>query len=97
MLKVAVQFDYYTYSGSINTYSLMKAKLTITVDRDLIPDAKSYARSRGKSLSQLVEDELRRAIAEREEGFAQRWRGRFRAADGKDDRFAVLAKKYLDP
>ncbi len=56
-----------------------------------------YARSRGTSLSQLVEDGLRQAIAERDAGFAQRWRGRFRAADGEDDRFALLAKKYLDP
>jgi len=75
----------------------MKAKLTITVDEKLIPQAKRYARSRGQSLSQFVEDGLRQAITSREEGFAQRWRGRFRAADGKDDRFALLAKKYLDP
>ena len=74
----------------------MKAKLTITVDEDLIPQAKLYARSRGQSLSQLVEDGLRQAIAEQEAGFAQRWRGRFRAAQGEDDRFAQLAKKYLD-
>lgn len=74
----------------------MKAKLTITVDEELIPEAKRYARSRGKSLSQLVEDGLRQAMAERAEGFAQRWRGRFRAAEGDDERFTRLAKKYLD-
>jgi hypothetical protein len=73
----------------------MKAKLTITVDEKLIPEAKRYARSRGKSLSQVVEDRLRQAIAERDAGFAQRWRGRFKAADGVDDRFIHLAKKYL--
>ena len=74
----------------------MKAKLTITVDEKLIPEAKRYARSRGQSLSGLIEDRLRQAIAERDVGFAQRWRGRFRAASGGDDRFAQLAKKYLD-
>jgi hypothetical protein len=75
----------------------MKAKLTITVDEELIPEAKRFARSRGKSLSQLVEDGLRQAIAEREQSFAQRWRGRFRAAHGEDERFARLTKKYLKP
>lgn len=72
----------------------MKAKLTITVDENLIPEAKRYARSRGQSLSQVVEDGLRKTIAEGDAGFAQRWRGRFRAADGDDERFALLAQKY---
>ena len=96
VLKAAAQVDYYTYSLHKNTYSPMKAKLTITVDEELIPEAKRHARSRGQSLSQLVEDGLRQAIAERGAGFSQRWRGRFRAAQGDDDRFAQLAKKYLD-
>ena len=91
-----MQFGYYTYISSEYTYSPMKAKLTITVDEELIPEAKRFARSRGTSLSQLVEDELRKAIADRDDGFAQRWRGRFRAAKGEDERFARLAKKYLD-
>ena len=95
--RVVTQFDYYTYSDHRHTYSPMKAKLTITVDEELIPEAKRHARSCGQSLSQLVEDGLRRAIAERDTGFAQRWRGRFRAARGEDARFAHLAKKYLDP
>ncbi len=92
-----MQLDYYTYIDQEYTYSPMKAKLTITVDKELIPAAKRYARSRGKSLSQLVEDGLRQAVAQRDEGFAQRWRGRFRAAHGEDERSARLAKKYLDP
>ena len=37
----------------------MKQKLTITVDSDLLPVAKRYARSRGVSLSSLVEQSLR--------------------------------------
>ncbi len=74
----------------------MKAKLTITVDEELIPEAKRYARSRGKSLSQLVEDELRGVIAGSEKGFSERWRGRFRPIAGGDERFAQLAKKYLE-
>ena len=39
----------------------MKSKLTITVDADLIPAAKRYARSRGVTLSSLVEKALREA------------------------------------
>jgi hypothetical protein len=73
----------------------MKAKLTITVDEELIPEAKRFARSRGKSLSQLVEDRLREAIADGEPAFAERWRGRFRAVRRDDDRFDYLARKYL--
>ena len=37
----------------------MKQKLTVTVDAELIPAAKRYARSRGVSLSSLVEQSLR--------------------------------------
>jgi post-segregation antitoxin (ccd killing protein) len=37
----------------------MKQKLTITVDGELVPMAKRYARSRGVSLSSLIETELR--------------------------------------
>ena len=33
----------------------MKRKLTITVDADVIPMAKHYARARGVSLSSLIE------------------------------------------
>ncbi len=95
-IEGAAQLDYYTYIDHEYTYSAMKAKLTITVDEKLIPEAKRHARSRGQSLSQLVEDRLRQAIAEHDAGFARRWRGRFRAAHGDDDRFAQLAKKYLD-
>ena len=69
-LKTALEIEYYTYSHGNYTYSPMKAKLTITVDEDLIPQAKLHARSRGQSLSQLVEDGLRQAIAEQEAGFA---------------------------
>ena len=37
----------------------MKQKLTITVDAELVPIAKRYARSRGVSLSSLIEQSLR--------------------------------------
>ncbi len=74
----------------------MKRKLTITVDEELIPVAKRHARSRGMSLSSLIENSLREATTQRSESFAARWRGKFRPADRNDPRYDALAKKYLD-
>lgn len=73
----------------------MKTKLTVTVDRDLLPRAKRYARSRGISLSHLIEDALRTASAQESQSFSERWRGKFRPADRDDARYRALATKYL--
>ncbi len=74
----------------------MKQKLTITVDSDLLPAAKRYARSRGVSLSSLVELSLREMTAGTAPSFASRWRGKFRPAGREDDpRYDALARKYL--
>ncbi len=74
----------------------MKQKLTITVDAELVPAAKRYARARGVSLSSLIEQSLRELAGEGAPSFSARWRGKFRAAERKDDpRYAALAKKYL--
>ena len=72
----------------------MKAKLTVTIDEDLIPKAKDRARQEGLSLSRLIERALRQLTAEDEPTFSQRWRGRFRLAARKDERYAALARKY---
>ena len=74
----------------------MKQKLTITVDAELLPIAKRYARSRGVSLSSLIEQSLREVAGEDASSFASRWKGKFRAAGRDDDpRYDALAKKYL--
>lgn len=73
----------------------MKAKLTITIDEDLVPRAKSRARAEGISLSRFVETSLRQACAEDQESFSERWRGKFVAAERGDERYRALAKKYL--
>ena len=73
----------------------MKRKLTITVDGDLLPRAKQYARSRGVSLSSLVEASLREIAADDTPSFASRWRGRFEASSRDDSRDDGLARKYL--
>ena len=75
----------------------MKQKLTITVDADLLPLAKRYARSRGVSLSSLIEQSLREIAGDYAPSLASRWRGKFQAADREDDpRYSALARKYLE-
>ena len=73
----------------------MKRKLTITVDGELLPRAKQYARARGVSLSSLIEASLREFAGEDAPSFASRWRGRFVAASRNDGRYEALARKYL--
>ena len=73
----------------------MKQKLTITVDAELLPRAKRYARSRGVSLSSLIEQSLREVAGGHAPSFVSRWRDKFRAAERDDPRYDALAKKYL--
>ncbi len=73
----------------------MKKKLSITVDAELFPLAKRYARSRGVSLSSLIEQSLREMTGENTQSFASRWRGKFRVAERDDARYEALAKRYL--
>lgn len=74
----------------------MKAKLTVSIDEELIPKAKRFARGRGISLSELVETSLRSVTAEDESpSFSERWRGKFQSADRQDERYKALAKRYL--
>ena len=77
-------------------FDSMKQKLTITIDADMLPVAKRYARSRGVSLSSLVEQFLREIAGESTPSFSSRWRGKFRAAEHEGDaRYDALARKYL--
>jgi post-segregation antitoxin (ccd killing protein) len=74
----------------------MKSKLTVSIDEDLVPEAKRFARSRGVSLSQLIEEALREEMAPSgQPGFAERWRGELRLAERDDDRYRRLTRKYL--
>ena len=75
----------------------MKQKLTITVDAELLPAARRYARSRGVSLSSLVERSLREMAGKDSPSFSSRWRGKFRPAERDDDpRYDALASKYIE-
>ncbi|MFQ5789578.1 MAG: DUF6364 family protein [Acidobacteriota bacterium] len=73
----------------------MKTKLTVTIDEALLPKAKSYARSRGVSLSQLIEQALRAMSSAEQSCFSRRWRGKLRPANRRDERYRRLAEKYL--
>lgn len=77
---------YYTYT--------MKTKLTITVDRDLVPRAKRYARARGVSLSSLIEAALSDMAAAPGPTFSERWRGALELTQRDDPRYRALAEKY---
>lgn len=72
-----------------------KSKLTVTIDRELIPRAKRYARQRGVSLSSLIEDALRELSSEGRAPFSERWTGAFVPAERDDERYRRLANKYL--
>ena len=73
----------------------MKTKLTLTVEKSLIPKSKVYARRMGKSVSQLVEDLLREKIGENKERFSERWRGRFKSEPRETPRYEKLSERYL--
>lgn len=73
----------------------MKQKLTVTVDPEVLVAAKRHARSRGVSLSALIERVLREEAVGGEPSFASRWKGRLRAAGRDDPRYDALARKYL--
>lgn len=73
----------------------MKRKLTITVDAEVLDEAERSARSRGLSLSALIETSLRETLADEPTSFAARWRGAFRPAEREDPRYQALARKYL--
>lgn len=73
----------------------MKNKLTVTVDKDLIPKAKAYARLHGTSLSEIIEETFKRLSGRKGTSFSDRWRGKFTVARKNDHRFKKLSEKYL--
>lgn len=73
----------------------MKTKVTLTIDQDLLPKAKHYAQLQGISLSELVENSLRRVTTQQQSSFSSRWRGKFKSANKTSARYQQLAKKYL--
>src|SRR5262249_23406609 len=73
----------------------MKTKLTLTIDEDLIPQAKRYAEARRDSLSGLVEKALQDLTQTQEIPFSKRWRGKFKASRRASTRYKALSWRYL--
>lgn len=72
----------------------VKTKLTVTIDEELLPRAKEYARQSGTSLSEVIEKALREISTGTHPDFSARWRGKFRLSDHHDERYRRLARKY---
>lgn len=70
--------------------------LTITVDEELVPRAKQYARERGVSLSSMIEDALERITSTGGPAgtFSARWRGSMALCQRDGERYRALVDKY---
>lgn len=77
----------------------MKDRVTVTMDRELIVQAKRLAHKTGTSLSGLVERSLQASLAPRAKpagSFVDRWEGKFtvRETKGADLRLQALKAKH---
>lgn len=72
----------------------MKTKLNLTIDEELVPLSKAFAKKHGKSVSELVETLLREVVAANEPTFSEKWRGKFSVAEKPDPRYAALKQRY---
>jgi len=73
----------------------MKTRLNLTIDENLIPKTKNYAKSHGISVSQLVEDLLRKTTVKEEPTFSLKWRGQFKPINKNEPRYEKLKDRYL--
>jgi len=73
----------------------MRRKLTVTVEEEILPRAKRFARSQGTSLLRLIEEALREVSRGPTLSFSRRWRGTFQPATRDEERYRRLARKYL--
>ncbi|MEQ9102712.1 MAG: DUF6364 family protein [Imperialibacter sp.] len=82
----------------------MNTKLTLTIEETLIEKAKEYAKGKGRSLSDIVENYLKVIIKEDNAKvidstpIASSLRGSFKAPEGfdyKEELSKGLSKKYL--
>ena len=74
---------------------VMKNKLTVTVEKELIPKAKAYAKLHGISLSEIIEDTFKRLPGRKGPSFSSKWRGKFTVVRKNEHRFKKLSEKYL--
>jgi len=76
----------------------MKSRITLTIDPGVSHRAKEVARREGVSLSSLVENMLAeisgKTIPRPKASFSQRWRGRMRLDQARDERARRLREKF---
>ncbi|MCB0277146.1 MAG: hypothetical protein KDI06_20180, partial [Calditrichaeota bacterium] len=84
-----VSFFWYTHKEAE-----LKTRLNLTIDEELIPRSKAYARQRGKSLSELVETLLKAALTGEEALFTAKWSGQLKLEDLTDPRGEKLKDRY---
>lgn len=73
----------------------MKAKLNLTIEQELIPISKKYARAQGISVSQLVEKLLRQLTEKESPNFSEKWQGKFQTEERQDARYTKLQDRFL--
>ena len=73
----------------------MKTKLTLTIDKELVPRFKKYARKKGISVSKLVENSLRELTIDDTTVFTKKWKGKFKTEKREESRYKKLEKRYL--
>ena len=83
----------------------MSSKLTLTVDKAIIKKAKKYAKEKGRSLSDIIENFLKAITDERQNEedemspLVKSLRGSFKAPDDldyKQELTKILTEKYLE-
>ncbi len=72
----------------------MKTKLNLTIDDELVPLTKAFAKKQGKSVSELVESLLREIVTADEPSFSEKWQGKFSVAEKSDPRYDALKQRY---
>ncbi|MBX2817647.1 MAG: hypothetical protein KTR24_16680 [Saprospiraceae bacterium] len=83
----------------------MSTKLTLTVDKTIIAQAKKYARNSGRSLSEIIENYLKVLTSEERRDLSEvspvvkSLKGSFKAPkvfDYKEELTKALTEKYID-
>ncbi len=74
----------------------MKTRLNLTLDQDLILLSKEHAQSKGMSVSEFVEELLRKAIVDDGSTFSEKWRGKFNEAGKQGPRHERLKERFLE-
>jgi hypothetical protein len=76
----------------------MKLRMTLTIEPEISHRAKAFARSRGTSLSGLVESLLSREAgiesSEKKISFGKKWAGRLQIKAKNEARFTSLKERY---